>query len=296
MNIRFRFISLLIILVVFHPGGYSQKIEEIQIVDTTLNKVDSIQGNIVTIQWQSHFLNEERSITVYQPPQYERKTDYGVLFVTDEMAQYLATYVEYLILNDEIEPIIIVGLNYRKEQPEDSLIAQYGFDFRSMEYHKTSEIFSEIPIADSLVPVNMRNRYDRFVSFVQFEVINYVYEHYNLSNNKDRWTIGGFSNGGGFAMYITQDYPSLFGNAIVLSPADLTPLWMKYNFTEQSPMYYFAAGTKENNSFLWMSLRYVEQLEEKKLPYIHYTYDAGHDFYMWIDAYVKAIKLIYEKE
>lgn len=290
MNIQFQLI-LLLILNVFHLGGYSQKIEAIQIVDTALNKVDSIQGKIVTIKWQSHFLNEERSITVYQPPQYERKTNYGVLFVTDEMAGYLATYVEYLILNDDIEPIIIVGINYRKEQPEDSLIAQYGFDFRALEYHKTREIFSEIPIADSLVPTNIKNRYNRFVSFFQFEVINYVNEHYNLSSNKDQWTIGGFSNGGGFAVLITQDYPNLFGNAIVLSLAVFT---LPYNLTEQSPMYFFAAG--KNEGFLGISLLYAEKLEEKKLPYIHYTYDAGHDFNMWVDAYVKAIKLIYEKE
>ena len=73
-------------------------------------------------------------------------------------------------------------------------------------------------------------------------MINYVNEHYNLSTNKDQWTIGGFSNGGGFAVNITQDYPNLFGNAIVLSLAVYT---LPYNLTEQSPMSFFAAGKNE---------------------------------------------------
>jgi enterochelin esterase-like enzyme len=271
--------------------GYSQKIETIQIVDIDLTKVDTLHGDLVTVSWESKFLNEERSITVYQPPYYDRANEYGVLVVTDGMAKYLAAYIEFLILSNEIKPIIIVGLNPREQQSKDSLIINYGIDFRSLEYHKDSEIVSVIPIPDSLVPSDLKNRYDRFASYVQNEVISYISDHYSISKNRAQWTIGGFSNGGGFAALITQDYPNTFGNAIVLSIAITT---LPYNFTENSPRYYFAAGKHED--FLGTSLYFAEELEKKNLPFIHYTYDAGHDFPMWVDAYIKMIKLIYKKE
>lgn len=265
-------------------------IQAIQVVDTNLAKVDTLQGTVENVSWKSKFLHEERSITVYQPPAYHQGNAYGVLVVTDGLAAYLAPYVELLIRSGKISPILVVGLNPRQPQTKDSLLTPYGIDFRSLEYHKDTEIVSLIPIPESLITPDIKNRYNRFALYVRDEVKSYIYEHYSVSENRDQWTIGGYSNGGGFATLITQDYPELFGNAIVLSIAILT---LPYNFTEQSPRYYFAAGNRED--FLGASLYFAEELEKKKLPFVHYTYEAGHDFPMWMDAYLRMISMIYKK-
>ena len=76
--------------------GFSQLIEEIQLVDTNfINASDlTLKGNLKTIEWKSSNLNENRSITIYEPPNYNKDSSYGVLFVTDGSSKYIADDID----------------------------------------------------------------------------------------------------------------------------------------------------------------------------------------------------------
>lgn len=284
---------LLIIIGLNSISSLSQKIEQIQKVDTSkFISADTLKGKLITIDWQSTFLEENRNITIYEPPNYDPNVKYGVVYVTDGMCEILSSYVDVLISKKQIEPILIVGLNPREIQKKDSIIAEYNVDFRAIEYLKIAHIFSEIPIPASEVPDFVRNRYGKFSLYLLNEVIPYMDKHYSIVQDKSKWTLGGFSNGGGFCMYFTIDHPIIFGKVISMSPADINPPGTKYSFSKEGPYYFICAGQKEEN-FHQSSVNFMVQIHQVGLPFIHYTYDRGHDFYMWLDAYLKAIKDFY---
>ena len=291
-------------------------VPEIQEVNAEFDRVEKLCGKIIHSEWQSEFLNENRSITTYLPPGYSPDSDYGALFVTDNVAIPLALCVEYLILQKEIEPIIIVGINLREPQPVDSIFGEYFFDFRALEFFKSEYLhvqnksdlkrlqkgemsviknaseFEDNP--DLLRELGcdeiVSNRYERYTSYIVNEVIPFTRKNYSMSEDESKWTLGGFSNGGAFVYSFTCDYPGIFGNAIVMSPAG--PL-DEYNFSKSASKYFLACGNQE--SFLKESLEYIPEFEKLGIWFTHKTYAAGHDWQMWLTFYLESIQYIYKK-
>jgi len=220
-----------------------------------------------------------------------------------------------LIKEGTIEPIFLVGLNHRKPQALDTLFSDYEFDFRNMEFIKEGDIFyysreeydsaviggpfpetmlfKETPelCENDTLRQTFAKRYDRFCSYITVEVIPFVKERYSLSSSLDQWSLGGFSSGGAFVYGYSTDYPNIFGNAIVMSPGGIPD---QYDFARSTSNYFIAAGNSDEH-FFNESIKYLSEFDELGIPYIHHTYDAGHDFRMWLSFYIWSVKKIYCK-
>src|SRR5690606_8737225 len=140
-------------------------------------------------------LNEDRSITIYLPPNYSTEKSYGVLMVTDNIGVPLPQFVEPLIDKEVIDPIIIVGINLREPQAVDTIFGDYQFDFRNLEFFKSEIIFVEKKsdlnrknksskscydfddnpnlLKELGFEEIVSNRYLRFTSYIIYEIIPY---------------------------------------------------------------------------------------------------------------------------
>ena len=282
-----------LIILLFPLIGFSQVIEEIQLVDTTfINKNElSLKGNLKTVEWKSANLNENRSITIYEPPNYNKHSSYGVLFVTDGSSKYLADDIEAMIIKKAIPPIIVVGLNLRESQPIDSILGNYKIDFRAKDYLKDEVMLGSEKDAykNPEIVKLVSNRYDKYCLYVQNEVITYIKQHYAIKPELKYWTLGGYSNGGAFVYGFSTDYPNNFGNSIVMSPG----MYLGYDILNSNCKYFLCAGTEEYEGFMNGSLEYIPLMQKNNIPFIHKKYKAGHECKMWHSFYFDSIKSIY---
>ncbi len=281
-------ILTLLFLSVFTIVSFGQIISEIKYLDSLIKEKVELKGEIFTHTIQSSFLNETRTFTIYTPPGHDTLKQLGVLFVTDQMCEHVAQIAEPMILDGKIRPLIIVGLNHRPHQPEDDEFEEYKPDFRGMDYHAMDIIFSEKYIPLNKVTPSLQNRHEKFKNHVLSEVVPHILNNYNVSQNTLNWTLGGFSNGAAFALSVSLSEPENFRNVILLSPADLNPSDKKYNFNSSSPNYFIASGIDEP-SFLNTGLSYAKQLDSLELNFIHHTYNGGHEFNLWLNAYANAL-------
>jgi len=286
--------KLLTILLLLPFLIFSQKDEEIKIVDTNkLGKVTNLTGKLKTIELYSTILKEPRKITLYEPPYYSKDSTYGVVFLTDNFAPDIANYIEFLILNHKIKPIILVGIHNREPQPIDTLFKDYLYDFRMEEMLKNSVRFtSEKALkaySDETFTNLIKDRYNRFSNFVSKEVTAFLKKNYTLNQSNTTWTIGGFSNGGAFVYGFTTDHPGIFGNSIVMSPAGFNG----YNIEQAKGNYYLCAGTLEPESFMQNSLEYLPDFNKNNIFFVHKSYKEDHNSNMWITFCVESISRIY---
>jgi enterochelin esterase-like enzyme len=275
--------------------SYSQKINQIQKVDTVFKEVDSLKGNITEVNYHSDFLNEDRVVSIYEPVNFNQNFNYGVLFVTDGILKSIAPKIEYLIDSNRIDPIIIVSINNRSKQPVDTIFKNNVIDFRALEFFKKPMLLSSTYelTKDLLINPIITDRYNRFSLFISEEVIPDIKSKYPLAQNEKKWSIGGFSNGGAFVYGFTSER-NHFGNAIVMSPAGFG-MDFSYDFSKTEATYHIAAGFQEEG-FLKESVNYLQEMDDLKITYKHYTYNSGHDWNMWLTFYLTTIEEIYRKE
>jgi enterochelin esterase-like enzyme len=283
------FLSLLFLIPI---TGNSQMINQIQEVDTLFLEKNIFEGNIYTIEWNSKYLDELRTISIYEPPLYNSNSEYGIVFVTDGITQYIADDIEHLILNKIIEPIIIVGINWRRPQEIDSIYKDLKIDFRRLDFFKELCILpsDEKLYEDSNIVKIISNRYEKFSGYIANEVIPYVKQHYSVKMNKNSWTLGGFSNGGAFVYGFSCDYPNYFGNSIVMSPGGTN----NYDILKSKCKYFICVGKDELEGFSLNSREYIDIMITNNIPFIHKTYNCGHDWNMWMTFYLESIKEIYK--
>ena len=294
-NNIFKFLALSSLICLISELSYSQKINQIQKVDTVFKEVDSLKGNIIEMNYHSDFLNENRVVSIYEPVDFNQNFNYGVLFVTDGILKSIAPKIEYLIDSNRIDPIIIVSINNRSKQPVDTVFKNKVVDFRALEFFKKPMLLSSTYelTKDSLINPIITDRYNRFSLFISEEVIPDIKSKYPLAQNEKKWSIGGFSNGGAFVYGFTSE-KNHFGNAIVMSPAGFG-MDFSYDFSKTEATYHIAAGLQEEG-FLRESVNYLQEMDDLNITYKHYTYDSGHDWNMWLTFYLTTIEEIYRKE
>jgi enterochelin esterase-like enzyme len=281
----------IILFLIFIPTFiFSQKIEKVQEVDTIfyINKI--LDGKIYDIELKSQILNEIRSITIYEPPKYNKNISYGVLFVTDGICKTISGDIENLINNKIIEPIIIVGINHREIQKIDSVFGSVKIDFRRLEYLKGDKKYDGV-FKDINAIKLIEERYEKFSKFLSNEVIEYVKSHYTIKKDIKYWTLGGYSNGGSFVLSFSCDFPDIFGNTIIMSPG-FNDRDNKSDISKSTSSYFICAGINEP-SFLKPSIEFLPRLNENNLSFVHKTYNSGHDWKMWWTFYIDSIKFIF---
>jgi len=166
-------------------------------------------------KFQSHYLDAERTLIVYVPPDYERDLSkrYPVLYMHDGQNLFdpstafggnewrLDDTAEELIEQGAIEPLIIVGIYKTGEQ-------------RLHEY---------TPSADAKLGGGKADLYGKMI--VQ-EVKPFIEKTYRTLPGAENTAMGGSSLGGLVTLHLGLRYSNVFGKLAVLSPS----LWWDNKF------------------------------------------------------------------
>ncbi|GAB2928388.1 alpha/beta hydrolase [Rheinheimera gaetbuli] len=145
----------------------------------------------------SAVLGEKRDLVIYLPWRYQNSQErYPVLYLTDGDIQgpHTAGTVDYLAKFEQMPPMIVVGI---VNPPET----------RARDLTVTS--------AEKQNPNQLENA-DRFLSFVENEVIPLVKQQYRTL---DYQVLSGTSHGGQFAINALVKRPGLFHGVIAISPS-----------------------------------------------------------------------------
>ncbi|WP_314587763.1 alpha/beta hydrolase-fold protein [Paenibacillus terrigena] len=151
-----------------------------------------LKRTIVKEEIESNYLNEKRTLRVYLPPGYQAWISYPVVYCQDGEDFFnfgrVATLANQLILDEELEPFIIVGVEVDKK-------------VRTSEYSPVGE------------------RHQSYVQFFAHELIPYIEGKYPIRSDLDSRILAGDSLGGSVSVHIALQYPNLFQNVISLSGA-----------------------------------------------------------------------------
>lgn len=150
------------------------------------------QRTIVKDTVPSSRLNEERPIRVYLPPGYNEVLSYPVIYCQDGEQFFnfgrIATALTAGILDEGLEPAIVVGVDVRTER-------------RTAEY---------APEGD---------RHAAYMQFFAEELLPYIESRYPVRADPAERIVAGDSLGGTVSLHLALAYPSLFSKVLSLSGA-----------------------------------------------------------------------------
>ena len=223
----------------------------------------------------SAVLNEHRKVFIRLPNHYDETQSYPLIIKTDgnfnlsRWHQTLSRHVDQHNLTDAIL-VAIPNLFWTDTRNRD-LVPPYArkdvnIDERPPEQNQ-QELFG---------------RADLFLSFIEKELIPYLEQNYNVSNNR---LLSGFSAGGSMVLYSLVTKPSLFTGYFAFSPAawydnGIVVKEFEKNLvqTEGQPKYiYLSLGTKENDIITGSFNGLINALEKKAPANLiwEYSYNEG---------------------
>ncbi|MFD1884293.1 alpha/beta hydrolase [Paenibacillus wenxiniae] len=151
-----------------------------------------LKRTILKEEIQSRHLGEARTLRIYLPPGYNELLSYPVIYCQDgeEFFNFgrIATYANQLILDENIEPFIVVGVEVNTK-------------IRTQEY------------------APFGNRFEAYTACFAEEIIPYIEGKYPVRRSADERVLAGDSLGGSVSMHIALRYPELFRRIISLSGA-----------------------------------------------------------------------------
>lgn len=140
----------------------------------------------------SEYLQETRSLRIYLPPGYNELLSYPVIYCQDGEQFFnfgrIATSMNQAILDDGLEPAIIVGVDVNLKT-------------RTAEYARSG------------------SRHQAYLQFFTQELLPYIEEKYPIRQTKDERLVAGDSLGGTVSLHLALDYPDLFSNVLSFSGA-----------------------------------------------------------------------------
>lgn len=151
-----------------------------------------LKRTILKEEIQSRHLGEARTLRIYLPPGYNELLSYPVIYCQDgeEFFNFgrIATYANQLILDENIEPFIVVGVEVNTK-------------IRTQEY------------------APFGSRFEAYTACFAEEIIPYIEEKYPVRRSVDERVLAGDSLGGSVSVHIALRYPELFRRIISLSGA-----------------------------------------------------------------------------
>lgn len=214
----------------------------------------------------SECLQENRLISVYLPPDYNKSKTYPVIFATDGQLlddEYKKS-LDSLIKNGKLPGLIMIGAFSNEEKIEGT-----GLVYRNYEYIKD---LSE----DSV----LKKRFENHMCFFTQEMIKYVEQAYPISKErKDRYFYG-FSNGAGFGVTMSVQHPDLMGYYICISMAggrydDLKKGVNNYPYID------LLYGNKEPFPLTMKIAEFDKYLTKKRYNHNLTVYEGGHERKIW---------------
>lgn len=223
-----------------------------------------LKRTVIKNELYSRHLKENRSVRIYLPPGYNELLSYPIVYAQDgqDMFMYgrIATIANYLILEKNMEPIIIVGVDVDKK-------------------HRTSEYS----------PIGEKNQ--AYKQFFVDELIPFIENDYPVRKSGiDRLLIGD-SLGATVSLHLALDYPHLFKYMISLSGAFLTPTIdrIEHNNDLSWLNLWMLIGTEEHTvdthmgtfDFLQWNRTTKQILEQKKVELTYSEREGKHIWGFW---------------
>lgn len=152
-----------------------------------------LKRTIVKESVPSRYLPEQvRHLRIFLPPGYNEVLSYPVVYCQDGEDFFnfgrIATTATRLILDEGIEPFIIVGVDVDKKQ-------------RTAEYTPDG------------------NRHEAYLRFFAEELVPFVEERYAVRQDAEHRVLAGDSLGGSVSLHLALEYPQLFTRVMSLSGA-----------------------------------------------------------------------------
>jgi enterochelin esterase-like enzyme len=218
----------------------------------------------------SRILNDNRAFAVYTPPKYSPQgKSCGLLIVfdgesygySDHSAIQTPTIIDNLLAADKIRPLVAVLLNSQKTRSRDLVCSPQFAEF----------------LADELVP--------------------WVRERYNVSNDPMDTIVAGSSYGGLCAAFVAWKYPAVFGNVLSQSGSfryfpgpkqDVVPYseqtgWLtrQYVTTPRLKTQFYLQVGKFEAPLIAEHRRLRDVLEAKGCFCSYSELSGGHDYLTW---------------
>ena len=237
-------------------------------------------GTVSKVWYNSPTAGFDRRLTVYTPAGYETsKTKYPVLYVLhgiggDEDAwvtQGRATQIlDNLIARGEAKPMIVVFTNGNISQEAAPGENSTGYVNPTMNLPQTMEGTFETAFP---------------------EIVKFIDSRYRTIAKKDSRAVCGLSMGGFHTLYLSLNYPELFGwsgmfsAAIGVSDPSVSPIYQDFDAKLAK---YYAAKPKllwigcGNTDFLWQAnLDFKKKLEDNGYKFSFMETDGGHIWKNW---------------
>jgi enterochelin esterase-like enzyme len=220
----------------------------------------------------SQHLGEERSLRIYFPPGYDELQSYSILYAQDGQDVFMfgriATIANYLTLERDMEPVIVVGVDVQKQ-------------FRTSEY----------------APVGERN--EDYRHFFTDELVPYIEEQIPVRNTGLQRLLVGDSLGGTVSLDIALDHPEMFQHIISLSGAYLQRSIHRLEAEDDLNWLdmWMLIGTDETNvethlgelDFLSWNRKAKQELEEKGASITYYERKGKHLWGFWQEHLPEAL-------
>jgi len=223
-----------------------------------------LKRTIVKETIESRFLQESRTLRIYLPPGYNEILSYPVVYCQDgeEFFNFgrIATWANQLILDEGVEPFIIVGVEVNTK-------------VRTEEY------------------APFGNRFDAYVSCFAEEIIPFIEQNYPVRREPGERLLAGDSLGGSVSVHLALRYPHLFTRVISLSGAFYE---MSQNIIKQEQDLswldiYMIVGLQEDNyatdtgvyNFVELNRQTKALLEDRGAKVAYYEKEGRHLWGFW---------------
>jgi enterochelin esterase-like enzyme len=232
--------------------------------------VAKLKGQVNTVEIDSPNLKEVRKISIYVPVAPPPKDGYPVIYMADgEAVSGLAPYVEKLIDDGSIAPVLLVGM--------------WTSEWKSDEGHKADRRNSEYLPGPAVDPV----AYATHEAFVVKEVMPMVEDRFKASRRAESRMTYGFSSGASWSLSLALKHPELFrqasGFAVAASVSELAI------GNAKGMRVYLGAGAYDSRFFKSTSAD-CSALNQAGADCSFLSIYSGHDPIMWDHGLVWALK------
>jgi enterochelin esterase family protein len=237
-------------------------------------------GTVSKIWYKSETAGFDRRLTVYTPAGYETsKTKYPVLYVLhgiggDEDAwvtQGRATQIlDNLIARGEAKPMIVVFTNGNISQEAAPLENSTGYTRPTMQLPQTMEGTFETAFP---------------------EIVKFIDSRYRTVSKKASRAVCGLSMGGFHTLYLSLNYPELFGwsgmfsAAIGVSDPSVSPIYQDFDaklakyYAGKPSLLWIGCGVTD---FLYQANKdFMKKLDDNGFAYTYMETDGGHIWKNW---------------
>lgn len=199
------------------------------------------QENILSFDFASKHLNEDRKIQVYLPPQYESATTqhFPVMYVLDgqEYFYFPIAYQNMLRFKEKSPAFIVIGINSDRKK-------------RRVLYNTDAA---------------------KFMSFLQQELIPYIDTNYRTLKEKERIYFG-WEMAGGLALDLFNNNTSLFSAYFIASPTHFSS--KRLNALEEkltqdsgnSTFFYITRANAKDDEFMKNRFAQLKAMLKEKSP------------------------------